>query len=137
MHVRFRVDGVLDTFRRWPAIVHNGIISRFRRRPTGIAKRAPQDGPFKHRFGRAQQAIDVRVATLPTKHGERMTLRLLALQTESLTLERLGMLPRDLSFSTGYRPSARHDLAYGADRSGKSTTLYAAIRGFWPAKSSM
>ena len=40
--------------------------------------------------------IDIRLATLPTKYGERMTVRLLALQTESLTLERLGMSPADL-----------------------------------------
>ena len=60
-------------------------------------KRAPQDGHFTHRFGPSGQALDIRLATLPTRHGERMTVRLLALQTESLTLERLGMSPADLA----------------------------------------
>ena len=119
VQVRFRVDGVLDTLSPLPAIVHNGIISRFKvLSGMDIAeKRAPQDGGFKHRFGRARQTIDIRVATLPTKYGERMTLRLLALQTESLTLERLGMLPsRPATFSAGHRPAARHDPAHRPDR---------------------
>ena len=131
VHIRFRVDGVLDTYRRWPAVVHNGIISRFKVLASmDIAeKRAPQDGAFKHRFGRAQQTVDVRVATLPTKHGERMTLRLLALQTESLTLERLGMLPRDLEvFQQAIDRPHGMILLTGPTGSGKSTTLYAAIR---------
>ena len=130
-HVRFRVDGVLDTYRRLPANVQNGIVSRFKvLSGMDIAeKRAPQDGGFKHRFGRGQQGVDIRVATLPTKHGERMTLRLLALQTESLTLEKLGMAPRDLTIfeRTLDRPHGMI-LLTGPTGSGKSTTLYAAIR---------
>lgn len=89
----------------------------------------PQDGAFQHRFGRAGQAIDIRVATLPTKHGERMTLRLLALQTESLTLERLGMSEQDLAcFGQAIEKPHGMVLLTGPTGSGKSTTLYAAIR---------
>src|SRR5262249_39068183 len=99
VHVRFRVDGILDTYRRLPASVQSGLLSRFKvLAGMDIAeKRAPQDGGFRHVFGKGQQTVDIRVATLPTRHGERMTLRLLALMTESLTLEKLGMSAHTLT----------------------------------------
>ena len=131
VQVRFRVDGALERVRALPTSVHNGVISRFKvLAGMDIAeKRAPQDGRFTHRFGAAGHSIDIRVATLPTKYGERMTLRLLALQTESLTLERLGMSPRDLGAFTGAigKPHGMI-LLTGPTGSGKTTTLYAAIR---------
>ena len=52
-------------------------------------KRAPQDGRFTHRAGGA--IVDIRVATLPTKHGERVTLRIMASDVAAMTLENLGM----------------------------------------------
>ncbi len=131
VQVRFRVDGVLEPFRRLPIAVHHGLISRFKvLGGMDIAeKRAPQDGRFSHRSGPTSQAIDARVATLPTKYGERMTLRLLALQTESLTLERLGMRPNDLEcFSEAIDKPHGMILLTGPTGSGKTTTLYAAIR---------
>ena len=112
--MRFRVDGVLEPYRQLPTPALTGIISRFKVLcGMDIAeKRSPQDGRFTHRLGPTSQKVDIRVATLPTKHGERMTLRLLALQTESLTIERLGMSPRDLvHLRAGDRQAARHDPA--------------------------
>jgi type IV pilus assembly protein PilB len=92
-------------------------------------KRAPQDGRFTHRLGAAGQKVDIRVATLPTKYGERMTLRLLALQTDSLTVERLGMSPRDLVFfEQAIAKPHGMILLTGPTGSGKTTTLYAALR---------
>jgi type IV pilus assembly protein PilB len=129
--VRFRVDGALEVYRRLPAALMNAVISRFKvLGGMDIAeKRAPQDGGFKHRFGRNEQTIDIRTATLPTKYGERMTIRLLALQTESLTLERLGMAERDLAcFEQAIARPHGLILLTGPTGSGKTTTLYAAIR---------
>jgi len=129
--VRFRVDGVLETYRQMPTAVHSGVISRFKvQAGMDIAeKRAPQDGGFKFTYGAAGQAVDLRIATLPTQHGERMTVRLLALQTESLTLEQLGMCQRDLaSFELAIDKPHGMILLTGPTGSGKSTTLYAAIR---------
>src|SRR5262249_21738935 len=98
LQVRFRVDGTLELYRRLPAAVASALISRVKvLAGMDIAeKRAPQDGSLKHAFGRLGQVVEIRAAALPTKFGERMTLRLLSLQTESLTLERLGMCERDL-----------------------------------------
>jgi general secretion pathway protein E len=131
VQIRFRVDGALERYGKLPMTVNSGLISRFKVLcGMDIAeKRAPQDGAFKHRFGRAGQMIDIRVATLPTKHGERMTLRLLALQTERLTMERLGMGERDLKiFQEAIDKPHGMILLTGPTGSGKTTTLYAAIR---------
>lgn len=131
VHVRFRVDGQLETFRDFSASAQSGILSRFKILGSmDIAeKRAPQDGRFHFEFGSRGQGVDIRSATLPTKHGERLTLRLLALQTESLTLPRLGMSPRDLD-SYRFALDRPHGLVLltGPTGSGKSTTLYAGIR---------
>ncbi len=131
VQVRLRVDGVLERYRTFPAAALSGVISRFKvLGGMDIAeKRAPQDGRFTHRFGQSEQTIDVRLASLPTKHGERMTVRLLALQTESLTLERLGMSERDLAcFSQAIAKPHGLILLTGPTGSGKTTTLYAALR---------
>lgn len=131
VQVRFRVDGQLERYRKLPLAAHNGVISRFKvLGGMDIAeKRAPQDGRFSHKFGPTNQSLDIRVATLPTKFGERMTLRLLALQTESLTLERLGMSPRDLAcFGEAIDRPHGMILLTGPTGSGKTTTLYAGLR---------
>ena len=131
MHVRLRVDGVLEPHRAFPIAAHHGVISRFKvLGGMDIAeKRAPQDGHFTHSFGPTGQHIDVRLASLPTKYGERMTVRLLALQTETLTLERLGMSPNDLAvFSQAIAKPHGLVLLTGPTGSGKTTTLYAALR---------
>jgi type IV pilus assembly protein PilB len=129
--VRLRVDGILETYRKLPSSVLTGIVSRFKvLGGMDIAeKRSPQDGRFTHQFGASGQSIDVRVATLPTKHGERMTLRLLALQTESLTVEKLGMRVNDLArFEHAISKPHGMVLLTGPTGSGKTTTLYAALR---------
>lgn len=129
--VRLRVDGELEPFRKIPNALATGILSRFKvLAGMDIAeKRAPQDGGFKHSYGKAGARVDVRVATIPTKHGERMTIRLLALQTESLTLERLGLRENDLAKMEAYLAKPHGlTLLTGPTGSGKSTTLYAALR---------
>src|SRR5262249_45769342 len=126
VQVRFRVDGALERYRQLPPAVQHGVISRFKvLAGMDIAeKRAPQDGRFSHR-GLNGGSIDIRVATLPTQFGERMTLRLLALQTESLTLERLGMCNRDLAvFQDAIAKPHGMILLTGPTGSGKTTTLY-------------
>ncbi len=130
VRIRLRVDGALEEYRRIPIAAHAALVSRFKvLAGMDIAeRRAPQDGRFT--IGRsATQMIDVRAATIPTKQGERMTLRLLANKTHELTLENLGMSADDLPVfeSAIARPNGLI-LLTGPTGCGKSTTLYAAIR---------
>ncbi len=129
--IRFRVDGRLETHALLPPAAHSEIVGRLKvLAGMDIAeKRAPQDGSFSRQFVSGGPEIDMRVATLPTRHGERMTLRLLALQTGSLTLERLGLgdFHRDV-LETFLQRSQGMMLLTGPTGSGKTTTLYAAIR---------
>ncbi len=130
VRVRLRVDGMLEEYRRIPAEIHFALISRLKvLAGMDIAeRRAPQDGRFT--LGREEtQLIDVRAATIPTKHGERMTLRLLASNTHELTLDRLGMSVEDRQkFEASIRKPNGLILLTGPTGCGKSTTLYAAIR---------
>lgn len=134
IRVRLRVDGVLEEYRRLPSAALPALCSRIKvMSGMDIAeRRAPQDGGFTHQFGVGNgsvHALDVRVASLPTKHGERLTLRLLAAQDQLLTLEKLGMEPDDLTI-VARMLSQPHGLVLltGPTGSGKSTTLYAAMR---------
>jgi type IV pilus assembly protein PilB len=128
--VRLRVDGELEEYRRVPTRIFPELMSRIKViGGMDIAeKRAPQDGRFTQEFAGAD-AVDVRVATLPTKYGERATLRLLSSERESLTLERLGMSARDLgAFEQAIRRPHGLVLATGPTGCGKTTSLYAALR---------
>jgi type IV pilus assembly protein PilB len=131
--VRFRVDGALEAYRTFPAASAPALTSRVKvLAGMDIAeRRAPQDGgfalpPLPHDPG---SAVDVRAATLPVRHGERITLRLLAADRERLTLERLGMVPEHLATVERLLESPHGlFLLTGPTGSGKTTTLYAVIR---------
>jgi len=92
-------------------------------------RRRPHDGGFTHDLGEGCPVLDVRVATIPTRHGERATLRLLGSETLELSLDTLGFAPGALARLRGVL-AAPHGLVLltGPTGSGKSTTLYAALR---------
>lgn len=128
--VRLRVDGELEDYRRLDRDVQNELLSRIKvLAGMDIAeKRAPQDGRFTHEVAPGRR-FDVRVATLPTNHGERATLRLLAIEVDTLTLDGLGLRADDLA--TCRRQLQRpHGLivATGPTGCGKTTTLFAMLR---------
>lgn len=131
MHCHFREDGLLEEFRRFDADVQAGLVSRIKvLAGLDIAeKREPQDGRFTLKETPHGNKVDVRVATLPTRFGERVTLRLLSPLHNVPSLANLGMMPRDLeSFSGALQSPSGLILLTGPTGCGKSTTLYTAIK---------
>jgi len=127
--VRFRVDGTLRDVVRPKRALHAALVSRIKiMAQLDIAeKRLPQDGRIALRVG--GRALDVRVSTLPTGHGERVVLRLLEKDLARLDLTNLGMSDRTLvAFDRLAHQPHGIVLVTGPTGSGKSTTLYAAIR---------
>ena len=128
LQVRFRVDGVLREILRLRRNLASLLISRIKvmARLDIAEKRVPQDGRMVLRIG--GRAVDVRVSTLPSNHGERIVLRLLDKNSVSLDLAALGMSPQNQRHIDALirRPHGII-LVTGPTGSGKSTTLYAAL----------
>ena len=126
--VRFRIDGVLKDVATPRRELHAAIISRLKiMADLDIAeKRKPQDGRFSVRLG--DHPVDVRVSSLPTRHGERVVLRILDKQASLMDLgilmkgEVLERMRELISLPNGVV------LVTGPTGSGKTTTLYAALR---------
>jgi len=133
LRIRMRVDGRLSEYLTGLSLDDgHGVISRVKvlSRLDIAEQRAPQDGGFTYAPpGEGHRPIDIRVATAPTRFGERATLRLLGTETEGLTLESLGMPQADfLRFGQAIRRPHGLVLLTGPTGSGKTTTLYAALR---------
>jgi general secretion pathway protein E len=126
--VRFRVDGVLREVLQSKRGVAPLVVSRIKvMSKLDIAeKRLPQDGRIGLRI--AGRAVDVRVSTIPSGHGERVVLRLLDKQAGRLDLDSLGMAPdtQKLINELIHKPHGIF-LVTGPTGSGKTTTLYAAL----------
>ncbi len=94
--VHLRVDGELELYRCLPSAAQSGIVSRLKvLAGMDIAeRRAAQDGRIRSHVGHEKMPIEMRVATLPTRYGERMTLRLLGSQNGHLSLTGWGCASR-------------------------------------------
>jgi general secretion pathway protein E len=128
--VRFRIDGVLFNQDTPPRELKAAIISRLKlMAKLNIAeRRLPQDGRIKIKvLGRE---VDLRVSTLPTLYGESVVMRLLDRSSNDFyDLRRLGFDDRMLSRMEHFT-SLPHGifLVTGPTGSGKSTTLYSALK---------
>jgi type IV pilus assembly protein PilB len=129
--VLLRVDGVLRVDRRMEAPAFTELVSAVKvMAGLDIAeRRVPQDGQFEAES--AGERISLRVATMPVIHGEKATLRLLPTEGDQTlaSLDSLGMNPRHHElFQQALDLSDGILLLTGPTGSGKTTTLYAALR---------
>ena len=126
--VRYRVDGVLHEVMRPPKSVQAGITSRLKiMADINIdERRIPQDGRISLSLQGKQ--IDIRMATLPTVHGEKIVMRILDKSSVMLELSDLGFLPGNYErFEKSFIKPYGEILVTGPTGSGKSTTLYATL----------
>ncbi len=128
LSVRLRVDGVLNEIASLSARLTPYIVSRIKvmARLDIAEKRIPQDGRLSLTLG--DRTFDVRVSTLPSRHGERVVLRLLDTSQAQIGFEDLGMQPlvHDGMLSALTEPNGII-LVTGPTGSGKTTTLYAGL----------
>ncbi len=128
LQIRFRIDGALHLQTETDSKIANALALRLKLM-SGLdisEKRLPQDGRFNMRV--RDQAIDVRISTMPTQYGESVVMRLLNQSGSFLTLDKLGMPPDMLKrFREIIRRSNGMVLVTGPTGSGKTTTLYAGL----------
>ncbi len=129
VQVRYRVDGILYDVMQIPKAVQEAVVSRIKvMGKMDIAeRRLPQDGQTS--FIAGGREVDVRISTIPSMHGERTVMRLQDKSTGLYDLTKIGLLDHD------YRTTLRlirmaHGiiLVTGPTGSGKTTTLYAALK---------
>jgi type IV pilus assembly protein PilB len=127
--VRYRTDGVLAEATRIPRKMTGGIISRIKiMAELDIAeRRAPQDGRLS--LSLDGRKVDIRVATLPLVGGESAVLRVLDKDGAVVDLDKLGFLPdAKAAFTRAFTRPHGAVLVTGPTGSGKTTTLYGALR---------
>ena len=128
LRIRLRVDGTLQEQIIEGRRLAGALVTRLKLMcGLDIAeKRMPQDGRFTVRV--RDNALDVRLATMPTTHGESVVMRLLSQATALLSLEQLGMSPAtEERFRRLVDRTSGMVLVTGPTGSGKTTTLYAAL----------
>jgi type II secretory ATPase GspE/PulE/Tfp pilus assembly ATPase PilB-like protein len=129
--IRYRIDGELVPVRLPDNLVRfqSALISRLKimAKLNISERRRPQDGRIHFRHG--SDDIDIRVSTLPTLHGESVSLRLLGTKAAPLSIKDLGFLADDEARIV-HQIERPHGiiLVTGPTGSGKSTTLNAFLR---------
>ena len=127
--VRYRIDGVLGDRYELTKGHQSPVTSRVKvMAGMDIAERfIPQDGRIGISMG--DRAVDIRVSSLPTRHGERIVMRILDKARGLLTLEELGMRGKEHEkLNSLIRAPHGMILLTGPTGSGKSTTLYAVLQ---------
>jgi len=127
--IRYRIDGSLYEMAPPPKNLAPAVIARVKvLSALNIAeRRVPQDGRIKTTIG--GRAIDLRVSTLPTQFGESVVLRILDKSVVNLSLDALSMQE---DIKEGIRAMVNRPngifIVTGPTGSGKTTTLYSALR---------
>ncbi len=127
--VRMRIDGVLHTINVLPKIVHPAVCSRIKTlaRMDIAEKRRPQDGRIKTALG--DREVEIRVSTMATAFGEKVVMRIFDPEVILRDLPELGLSSRQQPAMERFigRPNGLV-LVTGPTGSGKTTTLYSALR---------
>ncbi len=127
--VRMRIDGVLHSVYTMPKVVHAAVVNRIKSlsRLDVAEKRRPQDGRIKTVFG--DREVELRISTMPVAFGEKIVVRIFDPHILLQDLESLGFFERELELFRSFieRPHGIV-LVTGPTGSGKTTTLYSALR---------
>ncbi len=127
--IRFRVDGDLREITQPPLVLREKIASRLKiiSKLDISEKRVPQDGRLKLTLSK-DRAIDFRVSTLPTLHGEKLVLRILDSSAANLNIDALGYEPeqKQAILDAVQRPYGMV-LVTGPTGSGKTVSLYTCL----------
>ena len=129
VRLRYRVDGVLHRDPDLPRVVAGGIASRIKiMAHLDVAeKRLPQDGKAQIKYG--GRKIDLRIATVPCVHGEKIVIRILDKGSSEVTLEMLGFEPEQLKrFKKAIKSPWGMILITGPTGSGKTWTLSTSLK---------
>ena len=126
--IRERIDGILMETFEFPKMVQGAVTSRVKimARMDIAEKNIPQDGRIKVRV--EGRDLDLRVSTLPTNYGEKITIRLLDTRAVKLDLERIGVSTKDnIRLRNIIERPQGIVLITGPTGSGKTSTLYAMV----------
>ncbi|MHB8828120.1 MAG: GspE/PulE family protein [Syntrophales bacterium] len=135
VHVRIRVDGVLEVASTYASSYHNATVSRIKIMASEHSslmrideKRLPQDGAFQTKV--IGHTVDCRVSTMPTIFGEKVVIRLFDKDKDVYVgrIKDLKMSPRmEVQFRRCVRQPSGINIVTGPTGSGKTTTLNAVI----------
>lgn len=127
-HIRYRIDGVLDTVRKLPIKIHKQMVNRIKvmGKMDITETRTPQDGRIQTTI--QGKKIDLRISTLPTVRGEKVVMRILNIDGYNNKISNLGFTKKEEKIIRNMisKPNGII-LVCGPTGSGKTTTLYAFI----------
>lgn len=126
--IRYRIDGIMREILKTNKHVHASLTSRIKV-ISGMdisVRRKPQDGRSQIRYN--GKKYDLRISSIPTSYGEKLTIRILTPENINLSVGDIGLVPDDLKkIENAIRRPQGMIIVTGPTGSGKSTTLYSIL----------